>query len=294
MPRLSKGFYLTAPIVALIALLILAIALVRLLVSRSINGIDPGWMFLLVLGAIGAMYSGIVSLVFIYKIWGDIADQYARTTPVKAIGFLFIPFFQLYWVFQVIWGFAKDCNAYMDRHSMNAPKLPEGMFLVCVILQVAAIIPYLGILFALVSLVLFAIVISKTCDTLNAFSQPGLSPVAVIAPTLSLYFVSGEFANDSLDLPAAGLTMGRDPQKSNLIFNSHKVSSAHARLTPTPQGQVLVEDLNSMNGMFYRQQRPGAQAMGSDWVQFHGQMVFDVGTHLRLADGVSEFEIRKQ
>jgi len=294
MPRLSKGFYLSSPIVSLVSLLIIGIAMIGVVSSGSINRIDPGWIFLFVLGAMCAIYAGIVALVFIYKIWDAIADQYARTTPAKAVGFLFIPFFQLYWVFQAIWGFAKDCNAYIDRNAINVFKLPEGLFLACVILQVAAVIPYLGILCGLVSVILFAIVISKTCDTINAFGNRIQPLPAVRSGTLSLYFVSGEFANDSLDLPPTGLTMGRDPQKANLIFHSQKVSSAHARLTPTPQGQVVVEDLNSMNGTFYRQQRAGSQVIGWDWVQFHGQMVFDAGARLRLADGVSEFEIRKQ
>jgi len=292
MQRLSKGLYLSSPIVGIVSLIIIGIASLAILSGASVSDIAPGLLLLFALAILGALYSGIVNLVFIYKIWDAIADQYARTSPGKAVGFLFIPFFNIYWMFQVIWGFAKDCNAYIDRRSINAPKLPEGLFLACAILQAASVVPYVGILTAVVGLILLAIVVSKACDTLNAFDQ--VRPPDVKMSPLSLYFVSGEFANDSLELPPTGLTMGRDPQKANLIFNSHKVSSAHARFTPTGQGQVMVEDLNSMNGTFYRQQRPGGQVIGWDWIQLRGQMLFDAGARLRLADGVSEFEIRKQ
>jgi len=282
MQRLSKGFFLSSPIVGIASLSILGIALA--ISGPSLSNSDPGVVLLLVLALFGGIYTSIVALVFIYKIWDAIADEHARTTPGKAVGFLFIPFFGFYWIFQVLWGFAKDCNAYIERHSINAKKLPEDLFLACAIVQLCGFIPYVG---ALAGLIIFAIVVSKTCDTVNALDKGK-------AASLSLYFLSGEFANDSLDLTASGLTMGRDPSKANLIFNSTKVSSAHAKLSATGNGQVLVEDLNSLNGTFYRQQRAGTEIVGWDWVRLRGQMLFDPGARLRLADGVSEFEIRKQ
>src|SRR5207244_3381658 len=131
--------------------------------------------------------------------------------------FLFIPFFGIYWIFQVFWGFAKDCNAYIERHSINAKRLPEGLFLACPILLLLSALPFVGI----ASAVVFAIVVSKTCDTINAFGEmTEPTPVALL-----LHFVAGEFANDSLELPPSGLTIGRDPTKANLIFNSPKVSA---------------------------------------------------------------------
>lgn len=290
MQRLSKGFYFSSPILGIVVLIIGGIASLAILSGSSRNNVSPGFVIPLLLAGFGLIYAGVVNLLFIYKIWEAIADGYARTTPGKAVGFLFIPFFGFYWIFQVLWGFAKDCNAYIDRHSIKAAKLPEGLFLACAILQVASLIPYLGIVTGLPGLIIFAIVISKTCDTVNAFHPAPAGNGAA----LSLYFLSGEFANDSLDLPASGLTMGRDPSQANLIFNSPKISSAHAKLTPTGPGQVSVEDLNSLNGTFYRQPRAGGPAIGWDWVQLKGQKPFDAGARLRLADGVSEFEIRKQ
>lgn len=55
----------------------------------------------------------------------------ARSTPGKAIGFMFIPFFNLYWIFMAIKGLATDWNRTMDTFEdlKAAPKFSEGVFL---------------------------------------------------------------------------------------------------------------------------------------------------------------------
>ena len=42
--------------------------------------------------------------IMLYRLWQTVQDGRARTTPGKAIGFLFIPFFNIYWQFVAIWG----------------------------------------------------------------------------------------------------------------------------------------------------------------------------------------------
>ncbi len=284
MKRLSKGFYLSALIVGALSLLLVGIA--ALMLMRGGSDIAAGGILILVVGALGLIYAAVVHLVFIYKIWQHIADEHARTTPGKAVGFLFIPFFNLYWIFQVLWGFAKDCNSYIERHSINTNKLPEGLFVACAILLLCSVVPFVGVAFAVV----FAIVISKTCDTINAFGEI----TDQSEPVLLLHFVAGEFANDSLELPPSGLTIGRDPTQANLIFNSPKISGLHAKLMPNGQGQVWVEDMNSLNGTFYRQQRAGGPNVGWEWTPLKARTLVAAGARLRLADGVCEFEIRKQ
>ena len=44
-------------------------------------------------------FSYVPHFVFIYYFWKSIPKRFARTTPGKAMGFLFIPFFNLYWYF---------------------------------------------------------------------------------------------------------------------------------------------------------------------------------------------------
>ncbi|MBM3157088.1 MAG: hypothetical protein FJ004_07355 [Chloroflexi bacterium] len=136
----------------------------------------PKWWFILLSLVIPiSIYIFTVVCVFIYKAWASIQDGYVRTGPCKALGFLFIPLFNLYWIFQAFWGFAVDFNKYVVRNNVTAaPRLPEGLFLAFCILYVATIIPFVGIAISLANFVIGAILISKVCDAVNAL--PPLSP----------------------------------------------------------------------------------------------------------------------
>ena len=61
--------------------------------------------------------------------WAAIQDGYARTTPGKAIGFMFIPFFNIYWMFQAIWGYSKDYNNFSNGMLLRQNLYPKGFFL---------------------------------------------------------------------------------------------------------------------------------------------------------------------
>jgi len=93
--------------------------------------------------------------IFLYKMWAAIQDGQARTTPGKAIGLLFVPLFNYYWIFQVLPGYATDYNRFIERHRINAPRLSMGLILA------AMFIPG-------VSLILWWILFGKICDGVNA------------------------------------------------------------------------------------------------------------------------------
>ena len=103
-----------------------------------------------------------------YTGWKAIQDGHARTTPARAIGFLFIPFYNAYWMFPAIWGFAKDYNAFIARHSLNIKRLPEKLFLTYVISILLWAIPGLNIFAAVLTLALNIPIMSKMCDAINA------------------------------------------------------------------------------------------------------------------------------
>jgi len=83
--------------------------------------------------ATGSGFSGVSGLFFLvavvlncillYKLWCPIQDGQARTAPGKAVGFMFIPFFNLYWTFQAFWGLSKDMNAYAAQRGIAAPQI---------------------------------------------------------------------------------------------------------------------------------------------------------------------------
>ncbi|MDA2914455.1 hypothetical protein MYX77_10985 [Acidobacteriia bacterium AH_259_A11_L15] len=171
MQRLSKAFYLGSMVGGLgLALVLFGAGYAQMASTRGREGGG-----ITALAVVPMLYWVVVFFVLWYRAWAAIQDGHARTTPGKAVGFLLIPFFNLYWAFQAIWGFAKDYNSYVDRHSLNIAKLPEGLFLAYPILVLVGIIPMLGLLASAAALVVLLIMISKICDAVNALPEPPLA-----------------------------------------------------------------------------------------------------------------------
>lgn len=92
------------------------------------------------LGAVFFVAYYILSLVYLFRAWKAIEPARPRTTPGKAVGFLFIPFFNLYWLFVAYFGLANDWNRVMASHPnlVQAPRLNEGLFVTyCIVVVVA-------------------------------------------------------------------------------------------------------------------------------------------------------------
>lgn len=138
---------------------------------------EPAWWFILITLLVIpiSIYVLTVVCVFIYRAWASIQDGHVRSGPCRALGFLFIPLFNFYWIFQAVWGFAVDFNKYVARNNVSAaPRLPEGLFLAYSILYVAAIIPFVGIAISIANFIIGAIIISKVCDAVNALPPLGI------------------------------------------------------------------------------------------------------------------------
>jgi hypothetical protein len=127
---------------------IIAVCLViDIIVSTIFVAVFVTWHRVIVLwagGVLSILYlAEIVAMCFFWHAtWRTIQDPHARTTPPKAIGFMFIPLFNLYWVFQLIWGFAKDYNAFCRRHGIGHPPhhLPAGYYLTVVIMWIVLVV----------------------------------------------------------------------------------------------------------------------------------------------------------
>ncbi len=112
---------------------------------------------------------GVVMLVIlVYKLWAALPPQYARTTPGKAVGFLFIPFFNFYWVFQAYWGWACDHNRAADALGIAPRRASEGLAMTICVIAVASVLPFVGILLGLVNLVLMAVYFNGAIGAANA------------------------------------------------------------------------------------------------------------------------------
>jgi hypothetical protein len=159
-----------------------------------------------VLGAVGAVLpeeiswaahlSAMVMLIvlsnlLLYKAWAQIQDGPARTTPGKAVGFRFIPFFHFYWEFVAVKGLAEDLNAYCRRREIPAPAVSENQATWCcalfVVGDVLVLVPYVGWLFAVPHLVLNLMLLNQVKQASMAVAERdsrGLAPTPSVLPTL--------------------------------------------------------------------------------------------------------------
>lgn len=105
----------------------------------------------------------IFHLMMVYKMWDSIRDGNPRTTPGKAVGFLFIPFFNLYWIFQVYPGFADDYNRYIKEKNIQAQHVSRGLMTAMAVFILFSI--------PVINWIVQAMAISKICNAVNAVKK---------------------------------------------------------------------------------------------------------------------------
>lgn len=172
--KLSRRFYLASVGVAHgIPLCLLSFAVLEG-GWRKIDWEDEATIFVLELPA---LYGVGVMLMLFYKMWAAIQDNHALYTPFAAVAFFFVPVVNLYWVFAVTFGWARGYNAYVDRYSLKAPKVPTGLFLAYPILGIVAVLlirlfgetaPGLGLMPLIASFVVLLVMVSAICKAVNA------------------------------------------------------------------------------------------------------------------------------
>lgn len=141
--------------------------------GSEISSSDVGKMgiagLILFAGALMNVLSAIPMYIYLYRAWSCLKPGgFARTTPGAAIGFLFIPFFNMYWIFQSFLGLAKDWNKTVATYSdlKSAPRMPEGVFLTFCI---GCFVPPLAF-------IMIFPVMSRICNGINFFAfrpKPG-------------------------------------------------------------------------------------------------------------------------
>jgi hypothetical protein len=296
MTSLNKKFYLGSQIGLFVATLVVVVIVKAVergpLPSGSIFSQAELVQFrteLIAEGILLILFSiagAVIYLSLVYKMWASIQDGNARMSPGKAIGFLFIPLFQVFWFFQVWWGFSKDYNNYRRRHSLQI---------------LLAWIPFLGLAGLIADWILFLVIVSSVCDAVNALAaaasfariETGLDVLGQqrYPRSLSLYCVSGEFGGNQLRIPSEGIVIGRNPSRANLILGSDEVSGSHVRVWPDLSGSGLwAEDMHSTNGTYYSE---NAQVGGRRrWIELRGRKLLGHGAHFRVGSDVAEFEVR--
>lgn len=180
MKRLSKRFYLGSMIGGMVGgIILLVVAVFLFFLAGVFTGHFPNFsdtsmgtlaigIVLILLGCAAVLFSTSIWCILLYRAWEAIDDGNARTTPGKAVGLLFIPFFNFYWIFVAWYGFAQDYNRYIERHGVSARKLEESLFLACSILSIFGMIPFIDYVAGLPLLVIFIITANLAIDAVNA------------------------------------------------------------------------------------------------------------------------------
>lgn len=176
--RVSSTFFVSSVAGGLVLGVLFAVAgtLGAVSANDSSDPVPAGFLALLAVGFLLLFYAEIVFLVLLYKAWSCIQDGFARTTPGKAVGFLFIPFFNFYWLFQALPGFADDYNSYLHRANIPAAPMARGLLQALAILDVLSIIPIAGWFASLAALPVQCVVVTKICTAINALPETVAPP----------------------------------------------------------------------------------------------------------------------
>ncbi len=286
---LSKGFFLGSIGIGL-GISYLLDFIVLIYYYMALGGVTSSQVYgfletagtLQTISVIPLLFGGIVLLVFIYKIWAAIQDGHARTTPGKAVGFLFIPIYSFYWIFPAIWGFARDFNHLISRRKLNINFLPENLFLAVPIMTLLTFIGQLimfelALFLGIVNFVLVLMVVSAACDGVNSLATQSTvvkkeerqaSPViteykepppAPAEPVTSmkqaipvLKGLKGHYSGRMVELSANALVIGRDANVAQLIYPSKReeISRKHCSVYfDERESKFVIEDYSS-NGTF--------------------------------------------
>jgi DNA segregation ATPase FtsK/SpoIIIE, S-DNA-T family len=109
-----------------------------------------------------------------------------------------------------------------------------------------------------------------------ASGPPPATTGAESAVVLSV--VGGLGAGATIDLPPGRHTVGRDPETADVVLDDPTISGSHARLDVSPDGVVVVADLESRNGTVVEGYKPdGPLRLGQGEVVQTGAVLWRTG-----------------
>jgi hypothetical protein len=100
------------------------------------------------LGVVFILVALVAAMVWLYKAWASVPDQMRYTdagrwiTPGQAVGYNFIPFYNLYWVFVSNLGLCEAINRTLVAQGKQ-PKAPKGLAIAACVSQ---LVPYCNLL----------------------------------------------------------------------------------------------------------------------------------------------------
>ena len=132
---------------------------------------DISILLLSLLNFVCMIISVVMASILLYRFWNIIqSGTRKRTTPGKAVGFCFIPFFNIYWIYVAYVGLARDMNLYCEENSLNFRMnvvLTQWWFF----LSLSGIIPIIGLFTSIIALILYIVMLknfSELSEKLNS------------------------------------------------------------------------------------------------------------------------------
>jgi hypothetical protein len=152
--RIPVGWTATVTVVIVLTAL-MTLALLLAIAGDADRDIQQALgMTFLVAAPLTTILNTVLIMMILHRAWRAIQDEQVRTTPGKAVGFLFIPFFNFYWVFVAIGGYAAAFNAYAARYRIPARQLSPALFYAHCVLALVGVpinfVPVIGQIYAVI------------------------------------------------------------------------------------------------------------------------------------------------
>lgn len=87
----------------------------------------------------------IFNYLVLERMWRAIQDGQTTITVKQAIGFLFIPLFNIYWIFRTWASFPTEFNRYVERYDLPVPPLARNFFVAYPVLILLAAVLYVPV-----------------------------------------------------------------------------------------------------------------------------------------------------
>jgi hypothetical protein len=128
--------------------------------------LGAGFPLIFLFIGIPAIIAGtVIYYILLYRFWLLIQDGKARTSPGKAVGFCFIPLFNIYWIYVAIVGLAEDMNLYCRERNIEGPMPSKGLALAQFITILVSCVPYIGIPVSIAAMVIQIILTKQFVET---------------------------------------------------------------------------------------------------------------------------------
>ncbi len=134
-----------------------------------------GMMGFVVLFQLGVAISATVAdCILLHHWWAVLPPGWRRMTPGKAVGYLFIPIYGLYWAFVAYGGLADDLNRFVEAHGMCSDRASSEVIYWSLSVGIIAVLLFwipivsnvLGIA-AFILYVIFAIPTTRICKAIG-------------------------------------------------------------------------------------------------------------------------------